>query len=134
MLLYHETKYLENISCDTVIIFSMMCEVSLRFTISSIINEIESTIFLRNINWNNWRCSTLKIRQISMLHNIYFSASYHSLFLCFQTIMKDKWMNMGYDDEELKPYLEPEPDYKDHKRIGESASMYITLTIYCFFI
>ncbi|XP_043257057.1 serine/threonine-protein kinase MARK2-like isoform X7 [Colletes gigas] len=38
-----------------------------------------------------------------------------------KTIMKDKWMNMGYDDDELKPYLEPEPDYKDHKRIGESA-------------
>lgn len=42
--------------------------------------------------------------------------------------MKDKWMNTGYEDDELKPYLEPEPDYKDHKRIGESASMYITLT------
>ncbi|XP_076244449.1 serine/threonine-protein kinase MARK2 isoform X3 [Calliopsis andreniformis] len=35
-----------------------------------------------------------------------------------ETIMKDKWMNMGYDDDELKPYLEPEPDYKDHKRIA----------------
>lgn len=39
-------------------------------------------------------------------------------------------MNMGYEEDELKPYLEPEPDYKDHKRIGESASMYITLTYY----
>ncbi|XP_043282058.1 serine/threonine-protein kinase MARK2-like isoform X5 [Venturia canescens] len=38
-----------------------------------------------------------------------------------KNIMKDKWMNMGYEDDELKPYLEPEPDYKDHKRIGESA-------------
>ncbi|XP_031782702.1 serine/threonine-protein kinase MARK2 isoform X5 [Nasonia vitripennis] len=38
-----------------------------------------------------------------------------------ENIMKDKWMNMGYEDDELKPYLEPEPDYKDHKRIGESA-------------
>lgn len=36
----------------------------------------------------------------------------------FQNIMKDKWMNMGYEEEELKPYLEPEPDYKDQKRIG----------------
>ncbi|KAK0094968.1 hypothetical protein PV326_009542 [Microctonus aethiopoides] len=34
-----------------------------------------------------------------------------------KNIMKDKWMNMGYEDDELKPYLEPEPDYKDHKRI-----------------
>lgn len=40
-------------------------------------------------------------------------------------------MNMGYEDDELKPYLEPEPDYRDHKRIGESTSMYITLTTYC---
>lgn len=38
--------------------------------------------------------------------------------LLFQNIMKDKWMNMGYEEEELKPYLEPEPDYKDLKRIG----------------
>ncbi|XP_018350975.1 PREDICTED: serine/threonine-protein kinase MARK2-like isoform X2 [Trachymyrmex septentrionalis] len=38
-----------------------------------------------------------------------------------ENIMKDKWMNLGYEDDELKPYLEPEPDYRDHKRIGESA-------------
>ncbi|CAK9801131.1 Serine/threonine-protein kinase MARK2 [Anthophora plagiata] len=40
-----------------------------------------------------------------------------------ETIMKDRWMNMGYDEDELKPYLEPEPDYKDHKRIEALASM-----------
>ncbi|XP_044728869.1 MAP/microtubule affinity-regulating kinase 3-like isoform X2 [Chrysoperla carnea] len=33
-----------------------------------------------------------------------------------ETIMKDRWMNMGYD-EELKPYIEPESDLADHKRI-----------------
>lgn len=43
-------------------------------------------------------------------------------------------MNMGYEDDELKPYVEPEPDYKDHKRIGESASMYITLTTYRLYV
>lgn len=43
-------------------------------------------------------------------------------------------MNMGFEEEELKPYLEPEPDYRDHKRIGESASMYITLTTYRFYV
>ena len=43
-------------------------------------------------------------------------------------------MNMGYEDDELKPYLEPEPDYKDHKRIGESASMYITLTTCSYYL
>lgn len=55
-------------------------------------------------------------------------------YLSLQSIMKDKWMNMGYEEDELKPYTEPEPDYKDHKRIGESASMYITLTTYCSFV
>ncbi|KAI4486313.1 hypothetical protein M0802_012361 [Mischocyttarus mexicanus] len=40
-----------------------------------------------------------------------------------ENIMKDKWMNMGYEDDELKPYLEPEPDYKDHKRIEALANM-----------
>ncbi|XP_029674878.1 serine/threonine-protein kinase MARK2-like isoform X14 [Formica exsecta] len=44
-----------------------------------------------------------------------------------ENIMKDKWMNMGYEDDELKPYLEPEPDYRDHKRIGESAKALASL-------
>ncbi|XP_026477253.1 serine/threonine-protein kinase MARK2-like isoform X3 [Ctenocephalides felis] len=34
-----------------------------------------------------------------------------------ENIMKDKWMNMGYEEEELKPFIEPMQDYKDHKRI-----------------
>ncbi|XP_059397896.1 serine/threonine-protein kinase MARK2-like isoform X6 [Carassius carassius] len=33
-----------------------------------------------------------------------------------QQIMKDRWMNMGNEDDELKPYIEPQPDYKDPKR------------------
>ncbi|XP_036444274.1 serine/threonine-protein kinase MARK2 isoform X4 [Colossoma macropomum] len=33
-----------------------------------------------------------------------------------QQIMKDRWMNVGYEEEELKPYVEPQPDYKDPKR------------------
>ncbi|XP_068072164.1 serine/threonine-protein kinase MARK2 isoform X26 [Danio rerio] len=33
-----------------------------------------------------------------------------------QQIMKDRWMNVGHEDEELKPYIEPQPDYKDPKR------------------
>ncbi|KAF6215276.1 hypothetical protein GE061_010028 [Apolygus lucorum] len=44
------------------------------------------------------------------------------------TIMKDKWMNMGYEDDELKPYLEPEPDYKDLKRIEALVGMGYTRT------
>lgn len=34
--------------------------------------------------------------------------------------MKDKWMNIGYEEDELKPYLEPETDFGDSKRIGEA--------------
>jgi hypothetical protein len=29
-------------------------------------------------------------------------------------------MNMGYEDDELKPYQEAQPDLSDQKRIGES--------------
>jgi len=32
--------------------------------------------------------------------------------------MKDKWMNLGCEEEELKPYVEPEQDFKEPKRIG----------------
>jgi len=32
--------------------------------------------------------------------------------------MKDKWMNLGCEDDELKPYVEPEQDFKEPKRIG----------------
>lgn len=39
---------------------------------------------------------------------------------CPQQIMKDKWINIGYEGEELKPYTEPEEDFGDTKRIGES--------------
>ncbi|XP_026122934.1 serine/threonine-protein kinase MARK2 isoform X7 [Carassius auratus] len=33
-----------------------------------------------------------------------------------QQIMKDRWMNVGHEDEELKPYIQPQPDYKDPRR------------------
>jgi MAP/microtubule affinity-regulating kinase len=34
-----------------------------------------------------------------------------------EVIMKDKWMNMGYEEEDLKPYVEPVQDWNDRKRI-----------------
>ncbi|XP_065068369.1 MAP/microtubule affinity-regulating kinase 3-like isoform X3 [Rhopilema esculentum] len=34
-----------------------------------------------------------------------------------EMIMQDKWMNIGYENEELKPYLEPKPDFNDKKRL-----------------
>ncbi|XP_066502391.1 serine/threonine-protein kinase MARK2 isoform X2 [Hoplias malabaricus] len=39
-----------------------------------------------------------------------------------EQIMKDRWMNVGYEEEELKPYIEPQPDYKDPKRTGQHPS------------
>ena len=37
--------------------------------------------------------------------------------------MSDKWMNLGYDNQDLKPYCEPTPDFKDERRIGEHLSL-----------
>nr|XP_055056152.1 serine/threonine-protein kinase MARK2 isoform X1 [Misgurnus anguillicaudatus] len=33
-----------------------------------------------------------------------------------QQIMRDRWMNVGHEDDELKPFIEPQPDYKDPRR------------------
>lgn len=33
--------------------------------------------------------------------------------------MKDKWINVGYDSDELKPHTEPDEDLNDSSRIGE---------------
>uniref|UniRef100_A0A8C3YIQ0 non-specific serine/threonine protein kinase n=1 Tax=Catagonus wagneri TaxID=51154 RepID=A0A8C3YIQ0_9CETA len=40
-----------------------------------------------------------------------------------QQIMKDRWMNVGHEEEELKPYTEPEPDFNDTKRIDIMVTM-----------
>ncbi|GFS95234.1 hypothetical protein NPIL_197395 [Nephila pilipes] len=40
-----------------------------------------------------------------------------------EAIMKDKWMNVGYEDDELKPYIEPEPDFSDTRRMEILLSM-----------
>ncbi|CAG9763330.1 unnamed protein product [Ceutorhynchus assimilis] len=40
-----------------------------------------------------------------------------------ETIMKDKWMNQGYENDELKPYVEPEADMNDPKRIEVLVSL-----------
>ncbi|KPJ17560.1 Serine/threonine-protein kinase MARK2 [Papilio machaon] len=37
-----------------------------------------------------------------------------------ENIMRDKWMNTGYEDDELRPYVEPQQDFKDHKRIDKN--------------
>ncbi|XP_020772984.1 MAP/microtubule affinity-regulating kinase 3a isoform X8 [Boleophthalmus pectinirostris] len=38
-------------------------------------------------------------------------------------IMKDRWINSGFEDDELKPYTEPELDITDQKRIDVMVGM-----------
>jgi len=40
-----------------------------------------------------------------------------------QTIMKDRWMNMGFEEEELLPFKEPILDISDQKRIEMLVTM-----------
>ncbi|KAK7103412.1 hypothetical protein V1264_018313 [Littorina saxatilis] len=43
--------------------------------------------------------------------------------LSLESIMKDKWMNIAYEDDELKPYVEPPPDINDPVRIDMMTNM-----------
>jgi len=40
-----------------------------------------------------------------------------------EVIMKDKWMNMGFEEDELMPYIEPVQDWADQKRIDILQTM-----------
>ncbi|XP_057715191.1 MAP/microtubule affinity-regulating kinase 3a isoform X3 [Corythoichthys intestinalis] len=40
-----------------------------------------------------------------------------------EQIMKDRWINAGFEDDELKPYVEPELDITDQKRIDVMVGM-----------
>lgn len=42
----------------------------------------------------------------------------NSCLFLLQQIMKDRWINSGFEEDELKPYTEPELDITDQKRIG----------------
>ncbi|XP_074518158.1 serine/threonine-protein kinase MARK2 isoform X7 [Halichoeres trimaculatus] len=44
-----------------------------------------------------------------------------------EQIMRDRWMNVGYEEEELKPYIEPQPDYKDPRRTDVMLQMGFSL-------
>lgn len=35
--------------------------------------------------------------------------------------MRDRWINAGFEEDELKPYTEPELDITDQKRIGKTS-------------
>ncbi|CAI2355162.1 unnamed protein product [Caenorhabditis sp. 36 PRJEB53466] len=39
-------------------------------------------------------------------------------------IMKDRWMNVGYEDDELKPYIEPPKDQIDEARIEKLIQIF----------
>lgn len=41
--------------------------------------------------------------------------------------MKDPWVNMGYADDPLLPYVEPKPDCTDPARISTMMSMGFSL-------
>ncbi|XP_077053188.1 MAP/microtubule affinity-regulating kinase 3a isoform X5 [Siphateles boraxobius] len=40
-----------------------------------------------------------------------------------EQIMKERWINAGFEDDELKPFLEPEADISDQKRIDVIVGM-----------
>lgn len=40
-----------------------------------------------------------------------------------EQIMKDRWINVGHEDDELKPFVEPELDISDQRRIDIMAGM-----------
>lgn len=44
--------------------------------------------------------------------------------------MKDKWINIGYDGDELKPHTEPVEDLNDTTRIGKKDSSFENDLIY----
>ncbi|XP_059404019.1 MAP/microtubule affinity-regulating kinase 4-like isoform X1 [Carassius carassius] len=43
-----------------------------------------------------------------------------------EQVMKDKWMNAGYESDELKPHIEPAEDYSDPNRIEIMVGMGFT--------
>ncbi|XP_060768963.1 MAP/microtubule affinity-regulating kinase 4 isoform X1 [Neoarius graeffei] len=43
-----------------------------------------------------------------------------------EQVMKDKWMNTGYEGDELKPHVEPVEDYSDPSRIEVMVGMGFT--------
>ncbi|KAB0389178.1 hypothetical protein E2I00_001951, partial [Balaenoptera physalus] len=46
-----------------------------------------------------------------------------TLEFTFQQIMKDRWINAGHEEDELKPFVEPELDISDQKRIDIMVGM-----------
>uniref|UniRef100_A0A4X2K789 Microtubule affinity regulating kinase 2 n=1 Tax=Vombatus ursinus TaxID=29139 RepID=A0A4X2K789_VOMUR len=62
--------------------------------------------------WRGWGTSGMRLGLLSLVCRFY-----------PQQIMKDRWMNVGHEEDELKPYVEPLPDYKDPRRTELMVSM-----------
>ena len=45
--------------------------------------------------------------------------------------MSDKWMNIGFENDELKPHLEPKTDFGDVRRLG---MVHMNLSFFSFLI
>lgn len=68
---------------------------------------------------NAHRPSEKQLDPFLFLFVLVFVCSCFYLFLFLQQIMKDRWINAGFEEDELKPYTEPELDITDQKRIGK---------------
>lgn len=49
-------------------------------------------------------------------------------------IMLDKWMNTGYEEEPLKPYIDPHLDLNDHGRIRKCSMRVISTLMVGWFV
>ena len=47
-----------------------------------------------------------------------------------ESIMKDRWMNIGYEEDELKPYVEPAKDQIDEQRIEKLINVNLFFTFH----
>jgi len=46
---------------------------------------------------------------------------------CLEAIMNDRWMNIGFENDELKPHIEPKPDLNDCRRLDIMVKMGFSL-------
>ncbi|CAB1316623.1 unnamed protein product [Coregonus sp. 'balchen'] len=56
----------------------------------------------------------------------YMSTDCEGILRRFLQVMKDKWINAGYDEDSLKPHIEPVEDYSDAARIEVMVGMGFT--------
>lgn len=86
-------------------------------------NLLKKFLILNPSKRGTLEVSSLQHQLAQVLGAMLLTFSFLPLSLPFapQQIMKDRWMNVGHEDDELKPYVEPLPDYKDPRRTGEAT-------------